>query len=57
MATQLYMRIKRDNEWQNIEIDRLTDIELLIFSKQHPGVGWQWAIRLTKWIKDNVKEK
>ena len=57
MTTQLYVRIERDDKWENIEIDRLTDIELEIFAKQHPGVGWKWAKRLVKWIRDNVKEK
>ena len=57
MTTRLYVRIERDDKWQNIEIDQLTDYELESFSKEHPHVGWQWAKRLVKWIRDNVKEK
>ncbi len=54
MATGAFVRVERDGKWQNIEIDQLTDDELIDFAEKHPHVGWKWAMVLAKWIRDNV---
>jgi len=41
--TGAFVRIKRDGKWKNIEIDCLTDDELLQFSIDLPNDGWKWA--------------
>jgi hypothetical protein len=55
--TGYFIRVQRDGDWQNIEIDQLTDEELGVFFATKRGVeDSQWAIALAKWIRDNVKE-
>ena len=56
MATGAYLRIERDNEWVNIEIDQLTDDELDSLAKDQPGEGWVWAKFLAAWIRDTLVE-
>jgi len=55
--TGAFIRIKRNNEWDNIEIDQMTDEELDQLEKDQ-GIdrGWLWAKFLAKWIRDNVTE-
>lgn len=55
--TNAYVRILRDDRWQNIEINQLTDDELEAFADKHPECGWMWAKFLAKWIRDNVGQK
>lgn len=54
--TGFFVRIKRDNKWQSIEIDKLTSEELDEFAESQPNRGWAWAKGLIKWINKNVKE-
>ncbi len=58
--TGYYVRIKRGEKWQPIEIDQLTDSELAIFFQDQEkanGVSSRaWAIALAKWIRDNVHD-
>lgn len=56
MATEAYFRIKRDGEWQSVEIDDMTDEELDYISTVRPEMGWKWAKFLAAWIRDNVEE-
>ena len=57
MITQLLVRIKRDDDWQSIEINQLTDDEIESYFKRYPDSGCRWAIVLARWIRANVKEK
>ena len=57
MITQLLVRIKRDDDWQSIEINQLTDDEIESYFKRYPDSGCRWAIVLAKWIRANIKEK
>lgn len=58
MATGAYVRIKRGDRWQNIEIDQLTNAELdALADEETIQKGWSWAKFLAKWIRDNVKEQ
>jgi hypothetical protein len=52
--TGLFIRIYRDDSWQDLEIDELTDDELEGLRGRSPFEGWPWAIALAKWIRDNV---
>jgi len=54
--TGIFVRIKRSNRWQNIEIEHLSDSELDSFAIDHPDVGWTWAKHLIRWIKKNIPE-
>ena len=55
--TGAYVRVQRNGEWQNLEIDELTDQELTTFLKeQTPDRVIVWAVFLAGWIRDNVKE-
>jgi hypothetical protein len=54
--TGYFVRIKRDNSYQNIEIDQFTDAELNEFATGPPEDGWKWAVALAKWIRDHVKD-
>lgn len=56
--TGAYVRIKRGNHWENIEIDQLTDDELDTLAREQPVErGWVWAAFLARWIRDNIKEQ
>jgi hypothetical protein len=55
--TGAYVRIKRDNRWQNIEFDQLTDDEMENFADEHESDGWKWAMFFAKFIRDNVSEE
>jgi hypothetical protein len=55
--TGLYVPIKRDGSYVNVEFDQLTDDELVVFAATQPeDEGWSWAVVLAKWIRENVKE-
>jgi len=55
--TGIFVRIRRNDRWQNIEIEHLSDNELNSFAKEHPDVGWTWAKHLIRWIRNNMQEK
>jgi len=50
--TGAYVRIKRGEKWDNIEIEYLTDEELEEFLTEKDSK--KWAIFLAKFIRDNV---
>ena len=54
--TGAYIRIERGSEWQNIEIDQLSNDELDRLSVEQADCGWTWAKFLAKWIRDNISE-
>lgn len=54
--TGAFLRILRDSEWQNIEIDQLTDEELDLIEREQPNRGWSWAKFLARWIRENVRD-
>ncbi len=55
--TRAFVRIFRDDKWQNIEVDQLSDPEWEAFAAaQGVDRGWLWAKFLGKWIRDNVGE-
>jgi hypothetical protein len=55
--TGLYVEIRRDGVQQQVEIDQLTDIELVVFAGGQPMErGWEVAISLAAWIRENVRE-
>ena len=56
MTTGAHLRIMRGNEWDNVEIDQLTDQELEQVEREQPDRGWVWAKFLAKWIRDNVRD-
>ena len=56
--TGMYVRIRRDDKWQNIEVDQLTDEELDRFFVAMGAAGQvRWAKALAGWIRDNVGEE
>jgi hypothetical protein len=58
--TGFFLRIKRDGEYQNVEIDQMTEAELEDWAKQqrefNRSGGFRWAIGLATWIRLNVRE-
>ena len=54
--TNAFVRMKRDGKWQSIEIDHLTDKELITLAEDQPTEGWVWAMFLVMWIRDNVPD-
>jgi hypothetical protein len=53
--TGFFVRIQRDDKWQSIELDQLTDAELCKFFHDSDMSPVQWAIALAKWIRNNVQ--
>jgi hypothetical protein len=51
------VRVFRDGTWQSLEIDELTDIELEELAERFPEGGWNWAMGLAKWVRDNVRKE
>jgi hypothetical protein len=54
MITGAFVRIKREGEWQSVDIAELSDKELDEFAEIKKEAGWMWAKFLAKWIRDNV---
>ncbi len=52
--TGAFIRIFRDDRWQSIEIDQLSDEELDELAVGLPEDGWKWAKFLATWIRDNI---
>jgi hypothetical protein len=53
--TNAPVRVQRNGEWENIDIDQLTDAELDAFAAGCEPMGWRWAKFLAKWSRENVK--
>ena len=52
--TGIFVRIKRDGQFKNLDVGGLTDDELEgFFAEVNVGVARRWAIALAKWIRDN----
>ncbi len=49
--TGIRISITRDGRAQFIEIEDLTDAELLELSRQRPLEGWQWVAALVVWLR------
>jgi len=54
--TGAYLRVKRNDKWENIEIDQMTDVELDALAERQPNDGWVWAKYLAKFIRDKCVE-
>lgn len=56
--TGLYVRVKRDDRYQNLEFDDLTEEEMREVLKGRPASELaNWVVTLAKWIRDNVHEE
>jgi hypothetical protein len=57
--TGMNVRVERDMRWQSIEVEKLTDAELDGWVRRMrdstPFDGWNWAMVLIRWIRENVK--
>jgi len=56
--TGVYVRVKRNGKWENIEFELLTDKEMEEFvavKKALKRDGWRWAMCFAKYLRDNVK--
>ena len=56
--TGIYVRVKRDGKFENIEFELLTDKEMEEFvamKREQKQDGWSWAISLAKFLRDNIK--
>jgi hypothetical protein len=54
----IYVRVQRNATWQNLQMDALTDQELIQFAAdQPPEAGWRWAIQLAECIRETVGEE
>jgi hypothetical protein len=53
--TGYYVRVRRDDRWQNLEIDELSDDELASLHMP-PALGREFALALARWIRDNVRD-
>ncbi len=55
MITGYFVRAKRDDRWQSLDIAELTDAELTeVFKETPPEKTKAWVIALAGWIRDNV---
>ena len=54
--TGITARVPRGGKWVSIEITQLTNEELDKLAIRQSKQGWEWAIKLVKWIRDNVEE-
>jgi len=56
--TGLYIRVKRNDEWENVEFELLTDKEMEEFvavKREQKHDGWSWVIAYAKFLRDKVK--
>jgi hypothetical protein len=54
--TGAFVRVKRDGRYQSVEVDQLTDAELVeLFKDKDSAELSRWAQFAFKWIRDNVK--
>lgn len=58
--TGYYVRIKRGEKWEAVELDKMTDDEVNTFfvdlALKDPAKCGYWAACLARWIRDNVGE-
>ena len=55
--TGMHITFPRDNVWQRLEIDMLSDAELVtFFCQQDPDTVRRWAVDLAAWIRDHGQE-
>lgn len=52
--TGYYVRVLRDDEWQNLDITELTPDEIDRLAEKQPGRGWAWAKALILWMQDHL---
>jgi hypothetical protein len=52
--TGYFIRMKRDGQWQNLDVAELTDAELEQWPAATGVDGWKWAIGLARWIRDKA---
>lgn len=56
--TGIYVRVKRNGKWENIEFELLTDKEMeeFVTMKQEQKLdGWAWTMCFAKYLRDTVK--
>ena len=56
--TGVYVRVKRNSKWENIEFELLTDKEMEEFVAIKQALkqdGWSWAVCFAKYLRDNIK--
>ena len=56
--TGIYVRVKRNSKWDNIEFELLTDSEMEEFvaeKQEQKQDGWSWAVALAKFLRDDLK--
>ena len=56
--TGIYVRVKRNGKWENVEFELLTDKEMEEFIAVKQALkqdGWRWVINFAKYLRDKVK--
>ena len=56
--TGIYVRVKRNGKFENVEFELLTNKEMEEFvamKREHELDGWGWAITYAKYLRDKVK--
>ena len=54
--TGVYVRVKREGKWENIQFELLTDKEMQEFAdNDKSNRGWAWAIFFAKYLRDKIK--
>ena len=56
--TGVYVRVKRNGKWENIEFELLTDKEMEEFvaeKQEQKQDGWKWVVFYAKYLRDTVK--
>ena len=56
--TGIYVRVKRNGKFENVEFELLTDKEMEEFVAIKRALkldGWNWVIKFAKYLRDNVK--
>jgi len=56
--TGIYVRVKRNGKFENVEFELLTDKEMVDFiemKREQKQDGWSWAVALAKHLRDNIK--
>lgn len=55
MRTGYFVRVLRDNKWQDLDITECTDEELLAYTNSLKDIEYakSWIRELAKWIRDH----
>ena len=56
--TGIYVRVKRNDKWENVEFELLTDKEMEEFIAVKQALkqdGWRWVITYAKYLRDTIK--